>query len=158
MDTTILDNIIIGRVEPHIYAFSTKTVPNYLKVGDTYRPIEQRLNEWRKYFPNLEKEFSDVAKVNEETYFRDFAIHYFLEEERKFERLIPGAIANLPYYSKEFFKNASVQDVVDALADIKKCYEKHSNKYQFYSFDNSRVPITYTYERVDNYPPRPNQD
>ena len=34
----ILDRIIIGRVEPHIYAFTTNTVPNYLKVGDTYRP------------------------------------------------------------------------------------------------------------------------
>ena len=30
-----LENIIIGRVEPHIYAFTTGTVPNYLKVGDT---------------------------------------------------------------------------------------------------------------------------
>lgn len=81
MDTTILNRIIIGRVEPHIYAFSTQTVPNYLKVGDTYRPMGQRLNEWRRYFPNLQKEFSDVAKVDEDTYFRDFAIHYFLEQK-----------------------------------------------------------------------------
>jgi len=158
MDSTILNNIIIGRVEPHIYAFSTQTVPNYLKVGDTYRPIEQRLNEWRKYFPNLEKEFSDIAKVNDETYFRDFAIHYFLEKERKLKRLMPDAIADLTYYSKEFFKNALVQDIKDALADIKIAFEAHTNKYQFYLFDNSPIPITFTYERVDNYEPRPNQD
>jgi hypothetical protein len=158
LDSTILNNIIIGRVEPHIYAFSTRTVPNYLKVGDTYRPIEQRLNEWRKYFPNLEKEFSDIAKVNDETYFRDFAIHYFLEKERKLIRLMPDVITNLPYYSKEFFKNASVQDIKDALADIKAAFEAHTNKYQFYLFDNSPIPITYTYERVDNYEPRPNQN
>ena len=119
MDSTIINNIIIGRVEPHIYAFSTQTVPNYLKVGDTYRPIEQRLSEWRKYFPNLEKEFSDVAKVNDETYFRDFAIHYYLEQERKLKRLMPGHIANLPYYSKEFFEKASVHDVKDAIIDIR---------------------------------------
>ena len=31
----IIDNIIIGRVEPYIYAFTTNTVPNYLKIGDT---------------------------------------------------------------------------------------------------------------------------
>jgi len=43
----ILDNIIVGRVDPKIYAFTTETVPNYLKVGDTYRPIETRLDEWR---------------------------------------------------------------------------------------------------------------
>lgn len=41
----VLDRIIIGRVDPHIYAFTTNTVPNYLKVGDTYRPVSQRLNE-----------------------------------------------------------------------------------------------------------------
>ena len=51
----ILDRIIIGRVEPHIYAFTTNTVPNYLKVGDTYRPVSKRLNEWREFFPDLEK-------------------------------------------------------------------------------------------------------
>ena len=43
IDTTILDNIIVGRVEPYIYAFSTETVPNYLKVGDTSRGVRVRL-------------------------------------------------------------------------------------------------------------------
>jgi len=52
LDLTLLDEIIIGRVEPQIYAFTTETIPNYLKVGDTYRPVETRLNEWRKYFPD----------------------------------------------------------------------------------------------------------
>lgn len=49
----VLDRIIVGRVDPHIYAFTTNTVPNYLKVGDTYRPVSQRLNEWRVFFQNL---------------------------------------------------------------------------------------------------------
>jgi hypothetical protein len=35
INVDILDNIIIGRVEPQIYAFTTETIPNYLKVGDT---------------------------------------------------------------------------------------------------------------------------
>ena len=30
MDLTVLDQIIIGRVDPHIYAFTTNTIPNYL--------------------------------------------------------------------------------------------------------------------------------
>ena len=55
-NTDILDNLIVGRIEPHIYAFTTNTVPNYLKVGDTYRPVNVRLDEWRDYFPNLEHE------------------------------------------------------------------------------------------------------
>ena len=49
-DTSILENLIVGRIEPHIYAFTTNTVPNYLKVGDTYRPVNVRLDEWRDYF------------------------------------------------------------------------------------------------------------
>lgn len=51
--TEVLDGIIVGRVEPHIYAFTTEEVPNYLKVGDTYRPVSKRLNEWRHAYPNL---------------------------------------------------------------------------------------------------------
>lgn len=49
IDTSELDQIIVGRVEPHIYAFTTNTIPNYLKVGDTYRPVAERLTEWKKY-------------------------------------------------------------------------------------------------------------
>ena len=90
LDTGILDKLIIGRVEPHIYAFSTRTVPNYMKVGDTYRPVEQRLNEWRRYFHNLEKQFAGVAKLDDDTYFRDFAIHRFLENDLHKHRLKPA--------------------------------------------------------------------
>lgn len=43
MDTTALDKIIVGRVNPHIYAFTTETIPNYLKVGDTYSSFGFRL-------------------------------------------------------------------------------------------------------------------
>ena len=68
---SVLDDLIFGRVEPHIYAFSTETIPNYLKIGDTYRPLEKRLNEWRKYFPNLIKQFTEKARLDEETFYRD---------------------------------------------------------------------------------------
>lgn len=44
-DLSLLDKIIVGRVEPHIYAFTTNTVPNYIKIGDTYRPVSVRLDE-----------------------------------------------------------------------------------------------------------------
>ena len=48
-----LDETIVGRVDPHIYAFLTSTVPRYLKVGDTYRPVSKRIAEWKKHFENL---------------------------------------------------------------------------------------------------------
>lgn len=62
----LLDEIIIGRVKPHIYAFTTNTIPNYLKVGDTYRPVSVRLHEWMEHFPALKKEFEDFAIIGED--------------------------------------------------------------------------------------------
>lgn len=157
LDTGILDKLIIGRVEPHIYAFSTRTVPNYMKVGDTYRPVEQRLNEWRRYFPNLEKQFAGVAKVDDDTYFRDFAIHRFLENDLHRHRLKPSTFPNLPYYSNEFFEGVTHSDIHCALSDISDSFHNNLPKYQFYKIDKSRIPLTYQYRRTETFEPRPNQ-
>lgn len=119
IDIQLLEELIIGRVEPHIYAFTTGTVPNYLKVGDTYRPVETRLNEWRKYFPELEKKFKEIAKVDDETFFRDFAVHRYLENEIQRSRLLPDSLESIPYYSNEFFKEATSEDLDNAIVDIK---------------------------------------
>lgn len=156
INTDILNQLIVGRVEPHIYAFSTKTVPDYLKVGDTYRPIEKRLDEWRKYFPNLERKFSEVAKVDDEIFFRDYAIHTFLEASGK-TRLQRGVIDKLPYFSNEFFKDTDIEDVEKAILDVKDSHAQNDGRYQFYRFDESRIPVSFTWERTLEYPPRPNQ-
>ncbi len=157
LDIQLLEELIVGRVEPHIYAFSTETVPNYLKVGDTYRPIEQRLNEWRKHFPELEKKYYKIAKVDDETFFRDFAIHQFLENELKKQRLLPGDLEESIYYSKEFFKDTNEQELNQAVDDIQATYENNDTKYQFYKFEDSHLPIFHTFKRTENYDPRPNQ-
>lgn len=157
INTDVLNELIIGRVEPQIYAFTTETVPNYLKVGDTYRPLEVRLNEWRKYFPKLVKKFGDVAKVDDDTFFRDYAVHFFLENELKRSRLEKGTIKNIPHYSNEFFKNTTEEDLKEAIKDIKKGHKNNDPKYQYYRFDESHVPITHTYRRTESYDPRPNQ-
>jgi len=158
IDVEILDEIIIGRVDPQIYAFTTETVPNYLKVGDTYRPLEIRLDEWRKHFPNLEKKFESIAKVDDDTFFRDYAIHDFLLKEKNRPRLLPDDIQDITYYSKEFFKDATKNDLEEAIADIKTCYATNESKYQYYKFDESHIPITHTYSRTVDYEPRPNQE
>ena len=158
LDIQLLENLIIGRVEPYIYAFTTETVPNYLKVGDTYRPIEQRLNEWRKHFPELEKKYQKVAKVDEETFFRDFAVHKFLESEIHKTRLLPDSLESIPYYSNEFFKDTEVEELDDAIVDIQETYQNNDTKYQFYKFEDSHIPIVHTYKRTESYDPRPNQD
>ena len=135
----LLEDLIIGRVEPQIYAFTTQTIPNYLKVGDTYRPLEKRLNEWRKHFPKLEKKFQEIAKVDEETFYRDYAIHKYLESEIQKARLMPDSLEGIPYYSNEFFKDTTTNDLDKAIDDIKACYESNDTKYQYYKFDDSHI-------------------
>ena len=73
-DTAILGELIVGRVEPRIYAFTTNTVPNYLKVGDTCRPVDARLDEGRGHFPDLKREFDDSAKSGD-VVCRDYSVH-----------------------------------------------------------------------------------
>jgi len=104
INVSVLNDLIFGRVEPQIYAFSTETVPNYLKVGDTYRPLETRLNEWRKHFPNLEKKFESIAKVDDQTFFRDYAVHHFLENDIKKLRLERDIINNIHTIQMNFSK------------------------------------------------------
>lgn len=153
----ILDRIIIGRVEPHIYAFTTNTVPNYLKVGDTYRPVSKRLNEWREFFPELEKQYENKATIDEETYFRDYSIHQYLENGLNKQRLKPGDLENGIYYSREFFKDTQILDIDNAVEDIKENYKANSSKYEYYS-SNNRLPQTYHYQRGGNWDLRPNQE
>ena len=159
ISTVDIDRLIIGRIDPHIYAFSTNTVPNYLKVGDTYRPVNVRLDEWRTIFPSLEHDdnWEWTAKTQNGKYFRDFAVHYYLEQIKHFHRLQPGDIPNLPYYSKEFFQNASPKDIDEAILDIERCAAIiESTRYQFYS--EERLPIESHFERTEDYPLRPNQE
>ncbi|PRM91238.1 restriction endonuclease [Arcobacter cryaerophilus gv. occultus] len=157
IDVEILNEIIIGRVDPQIYAFTTETVPNYLKVGDTYRPLEVRLSEWKNKYPNLTKVFDTVAKVDNETFFRDHAIHNFLEIKGR-TRLTKDILGQIDiYYSKEFFKDATKNDLEEAIIDIKDCYNRNEPKYQYYKFEESHIPITHIYSRTVDYEPRPNQ-
>ena len=157
IDKSVLNELIIGRVEPHIYAFTTNTIPNYLKVGDTYRPVAVRLREWQDRFPELEKQYDHTAKISDDVYFRDFAVHQFLETDKKKVRLMPTDITADVYYSKEFFKDTDKIDVEDAIADIEKNHSARTNKYQFYNAEN-RLPEIYTYPRTQTYNLRPNQE
>lgn len=155
IDTTILDGLIVGRVDPHIYAFSTGTVPNYLKVGDTYRPVNVRLNEWRVHFKDLVPLYEHIAKVDNGNIFRDYSVHYFLEHDKKLKRLEQGTFV-LEYFSKEFFKDATTSDVDEAIADICRSARENDGKYKLYSPDF--LPIVYKFEREEKpWCLRPNQ-
>lgn len=155
-DLSILDNLITGRVEPHIYAFTTNTIPNYLKVGDTYRPVEKRLNEWHEHFPDLEKKFEGSAKITDDVYFRDYSVHHFLEMEKNRSRLENEDVPTGVYYSKEFFKEAIADDVEEAISDIKEDYNCKTGKYHYYDA-NTQLPTTEKYASTGMWHPRPNQ-
>lgn len=152
----ILDELIVGRVDPYIYAFKTNTVPNYLKIGDTYRPVSQRLNEWKKFFPELEKQYENKAIIDEENYFRDFSVHQYLEKDLHKIRLLPIDLDDDIYYSREFFKNTEKADIDSAVEDIKTNFKNNTGKYEYYSSSN-KLPQTYHFKRGDDWKLRPNQ-
>ena len=155
-DDSLLDKIIVGRVDPYIYAFTTNTVPNYLKVGDTYRPISVRLNEWKKHYPDLEKKFEHKALVSDNVFYRDYSIHQYLENDLDKKRLTTEDIDSNIYYSNEFFKETSVYDVEEAINDIQKDFEENLMKYQFYNADENLRLIT-QYASTGLWKLRPNQ-
>lgn len=157
IDTTELDNRITGRVEPHIYAFSTNSIPNCLKVGDTYRPVSVRLNEWKEHYPDLKKEFEESARINTDVYFRDFSVHDYLEREKNKKRLEKNELpSDVSYYSKEFFKDTSPADVKDAIDDIIAGHKNKSLKYQYYSA-LTQLPTKEKFSSTGMWEPRPNQ-
>jgi len=154
-DTSVLGELIVGRVEPRIYAFTTNTVPNYLKVGDTYRPVDVRLDEWREHFPHLKREFDDTAKIGE-VFFRDYSVHVYLETTAKRPRLAKGTFPGV-YYSNEFFEGATKGDVKAAIGDIRHDFETKGQRYQFYSVAEG-LPTGVKFPSTGMWKLRPNQD
>lgn len=156
VNTDILSGIIYGRVEPHIYAFTTQTVPNYLKVGDTYRPVQVRLQEWKKKYENLKQEFEHTAKVSDDTYFRDYAIHEYLEDN-DFHRIQKEEFTEGVYPSNEFFRDATGLNVKEAIDDIQKSFDNKDNRYSFYNTEDHLPLGEIDYERNADWEPRENQ-
>lgn len=157
LDCKILDRLIVGRVQPRIYAFSTNTVPSFLKVGDTYRPVATRLLEWKRHYPDLEKKFEDKAIVSDNVYFRDYAVHKFLEADLGKSRLSKEQMGEGMYYSREFFADTSATDVRQAIDEIVRSHDKNIGRYDYYDA-SKRLQKEYRYERGADWTLRPNQE
>lgn len=151
-----LDSLIRGRVDPYIYAFETNTVPNFLKVGDTYRPVEIRLDEWRKFYSDLKKKYEHIAKVDDNTYFRDYSVHDFLIQNG-FRRIEKDDVKSGIYLSNEFFMNAKKENVEEAINDIQKSFEKKDNRYAFYDVEDNLPLGDFDFKRDADWKPRDNQ-
>lgn len=151
VDESELKKLIVGRVTPHIYSFATNTLPNYLKVGDTYRPIEERLNEWRKYYSDLEEISRHKAMVDDGAFFRDYAVHKYLLQKGFMQLQFDTA---KKIFSSEFFKDVHKSDVQEAIEDIIGNYQK-TDTYEYY--DNAKELQEFHYQRIYEYSPRENQ-
>lgn len=157
IDDTILATVIYGRIEPKIYAFETATIPNYLKVGDTFRTVEERLNEWRKAgFKDLSPVGDWSAEIKgKDVYFRDYAVHEYLEPHH--ERLTRDIFPDKPY-SQEFFKNASKADVEEAISDIITAYDNGGANYTYYGIkERTAKELVYPRDPFDWEPRKPLQ-
>ncbi len=136
MDGSFLETIIYGRVEPHIYAFRTKNVPGYTKVGDTYRPTQVRIQEWkRKIGDEIDIIFDEpaFADSNGEVFFRDYSVHSFLEEQKRKHRLTKTDPEGEHWYSNEFFHDTGIADLKEALEDVIDSYSNGNYRgYVFY--------------------------
>lgn len=151
-----LNSLIRGRVDPYIYAFETNTVPNFLKVGDTYRPVEVRLDEWRKFYSDLKKKYEHIAKVDDNAYFRDYSVHDFLIQNG-FRRIEKDDVKSGIYLSNEFFKDAQKENVEEAIKDIQKSFEKKDNRYVFYDVEDNLPLGDFDFKRDADWKPRENQ-
>lgn len=152
----LLDALIVGRVKPHIYAFTTNTIPNYLKVGDTYRPVAVRLREWMQHFPNLKKEYENMATINDDVFFRDYSVHQYFENDLGKHRLTSAEYPDV-YFSNEFFQDVLIEHVDAAITDIRENYAENTGKYKYYDA-NTQLPETFTYASTGEWKMRPNQE
>lgn len=151
IDTTELKKIVVGRVDPHIYSFETNTLPNYLKVGDTYRSVEERLDEWRRHYKDLKEVSRHKATIDDEVFFRDYSVHKYLQQ--KGIKQVPLDIAK-NVHSNEFFKGARKNDVANAITNIVESYNKN-NVYEYYNHTKDKVE--YHFKRTKGFKPRENQ-
>lgn len=144
-DIELVEAKIRVRLIPEIYAFSTNTIPRYLKVGDTFRGVDTRIEEWRRIISaklqsdsvTLRKEYSHAAMLDDGLYFRDYSIHEYLKGIGK--RVIEDPeIRKL--YSNEFFAQTAVADVEAAIKSIEDDFKSTSiaKRYKYYSVKDNR--------------------
>ena len=149
----IINKFIKDKHEPKVYTFRTDKVPDSLKVGYTYRPVNERISEWRrKYKDNLSDRTSYSTQVGEK-YFKDTEVHTYLQDVAKKHKLEEDEFEKTEYYCTEFFKDTEIKDVENAVKDIRKDIKTGGGHYRTFSIakikDEEEKDIT-----VGPYKPR----
>lgn len=157
IDTSAL-NIIKGRIEPHIYAFRIDSFPPSYKIGDTFRDVDIRISEWRKIYSGLslthEAEWEWSAMIND-SFFRDHAVHKYLEEEKGRKAMEQEAFG--PYhYSSEFYRDTEIKEIEDAISFLRTNAVQPDSAYKLYSA-SSLGEVDKGFKRDQNMKLRDNQ-
>lgn len=135
-ETVTAKGVFVGRTNPNIYCFKTPNVSGCLKVGDTFRPIDVRMDEWKDVFGNEDEGFEheddwEWSAVENNWVFRDYTVHKYLKDMKK-QRLynrsqyakyftpISETYTLDKTYSNEFFVDTTPEDVENAVNTIKK--------------------------------------
>lgn len=136
MDTSAL-NIIKGRLEPHIYAFRIECFPPSYKIGDTIRGVDIRINEWRNIYsglPLVHKQDWEWSAMIEDSFFRDYAVHKFLEEEKGRKAMAQDDFGT-NHYSSEFYLDTDIKEIEEAILYIKTKATMPGMPFKLYSAD-----------------------
>lgn len=142
-------SVFLDKIEPSIYAFAVPAVNEIanslsLKVGDTSRYVHQRLDEWRKIYPDLVKVLDTPAffmnSDNVKVYFRDYSVHRFLLDNGYVN--LPSDVihsAGFKHASREFYSSTSSsgdltgKTILDAVEEIKNSYGNPGARFTYYT-------------------------
>ena len=175
-DLKIVEDAIEIRLDNYIYAFSTNTIPNYLKIGDTSKGVKRRIKQWEKILNKrlspqivkLTEKYNHSASIkNEEKkldmYFRDYSVHKYIRDILHKNSIDVTDPDLLKLYSKEFFKDVTVEEVDKAIEVITKdaLSENPDKTYTFYSkkdLDETSKKVEFHWLNDKEWKLRPNQE
>lgn len=144
---------------PHIYAFRIETFPPSYKIGDTFRGVDVRIDEWRRIYHGLRLSHDKSWRWNamiKDSFFRDYAVHRYLEEEKGRETMKPEDFgAHHP--STEFYLDTEIEDIEEAIQFIRENASKPDSPYRLYSSATLKEEIK-KYERTLQLDIRKNQE
>lgn len=134
IDTDAL-KIIKGRLEPHIYAFRIESFPPSYKIGDTFREVALRVDEWRKIYDGLSllhKSEWEWSSMLEDRFFRDYSVHKYLEDMKGKKAMAQHQFGS-HHVSSEFYLDTEIPDIEEAISYIKKNASLPTSPYKLYS-------------------------
>lgn len=153
-----VNEIFKVKVEHKIYSFYTNTIPDYMKIGDTYRQVAIRLNEWKRVYKNLRPNQIFDAHINNEAFFRDLAVHQYLRNDKQKHIVTPEEVDGITAFCTELFgQDVCTEDITEAIDDIKNNYGKADSKYVYYRLEGGGTTDG-SVKWTENYPMRPNQE